>query len=91
MNKVRAYEGRNKIVHRASLWTNTDKKLSIKQYRKIIKLRKPYKYKDELVGFENLKAHKLTLSRKIIKIRASFGKSDKNSIFDFCSYAQLWL
>ena len=83
MNKMWAYKSGSATVHRASLWKITDKKLSIKQCRKIIKLSKPHKYKDELLGFENPKSHKLTLSRKIMKIRPSFGKSDKNAIFDF--------
>ena len=53
------------------------KKQANKQYKKITKISKQDKYKDELLDFENPKAHKLTLSTKIMKIRARFVKTEK--------------
>ena len=46
-----------------------------KQCRKITKIRKQDKHKYELLDFENPKAHRLTLSTKIIKIPASYKKN----------------
>ena len=46
-----------------------------KQYGKITKISKQDKSKDELLDFENPKAHKLTLSTKIMKILAIFVKT----------------
>ena len=43
--------------------------------RKITKISKQDKCKDELLDFENPKAHKLTLPTKIMKIRASCGEN----------------
>ena len=70
------------------------KKQANKQYKKITKISKQDKYKDELLDFENPKAHKLILSTKIMKIPARFGKTkimpiltfEIWSIFDFCEF-----